>query len=278
MNYLDTIKEATTFIKKQTNFQPEIGLILGSGLGSLADEIENPVKISFADVPHFKTSTVKGHEGQWVLGDLEGKKVMAMQGRLHFYEGYTMQDITFPVRIMQLMGIKTLVVTNACGAINPDMYPGALMFITDHINFTGDNPLIGENFDELGPRFPDMSSIYSKELVNLGQSVATSLDIETFKGIYTAVSGPYYFSKAELGMVRNFGSDTIGMSTVPEAIVASHAGMNVLGISCITDMAIPEELESLTHDHVVQVANKLRPTFIRLVRGILDKMSVTVDG
>lgn len=272
MNLLDKINEAATYIKSHASYKPEIGLILGSGLGELANTIENPVKINYKSIPHFPVSTVEGHAGQLVVGDLEGKKVVAMQGRFHYYEGYSMEEVTFPVRVMKALGIETMVVTNACGGLNPDFHAGMLMFITDHINFTGDNPLIGENHSELGPRFPDMSSAYNKELVDLGKKVANEQGIEVAEGIYTAVSGPNYVSKAELRLIRNWGSDTIGMSTVPEVLVANHMGMDILGISCITDMAVPDSLESVSHAQVMEMANKVKPDFIKLVRGIVEKI------
>lgn len=274
MNYLEQIKKATANIQQRTQYQPKIGLILGSGLGVLADSITAADKLLYETIPHFPVSTVSGHVGQLVIGELQGKAVMAMQGRVHFYEGYNMRQITFPVRIMKAMGVEVLIVTNACGGFNPNFYPGALMFINDHINFMGTNPLIGENFDDLGVRFPDMSAAYDPKLIKLGQQVAQQLDIETFEGIYTAVTGPYYFSKAELEMVRRFGSDTIGMSTVPEVIVAAHAKMRVLGISCVTDMAIPEHLAPLDHETVMEVANKVRPKFVKLVSEIVGKLTV----
>lgn len=272
MNLSRQIEAAAAYIQAKINFVPEIALILGSGLGALADEISDPVVIDYKDIPHFPVSTVEGHAGRLVIGHLEGKRVAAMQGRFHFYEGYTMQEVTFPVRVFRALGATHMIVTNACGGLKDFLYPGALMFIRDHINFTGSNPLIGHNDNDLGPRFPDMSNAYDKELIALGKQVAQKLDIEVKEGIYTAVSGPYYFSRAELAMVRGFGSDTIGMSTVPETIVAVHGGMKVLGISCITDMAIPENLVPLDHADVVKMANAARPKFIRLVRGILQNM------
>ena len=214
-----------------------------------------------------------GHAGQLVMGNLEGKQVVAMQGRFHYYEGYTMQEVTFPVRVMRALGVDVLIVSNACGGLNPDFSAGSLMFIEDHINFTGTNPLIGENFDELGPRFPDMSQAYDKQLIELGQAQAENLGIKTFSGVHTAVTGPYYFSKAELRMIRRLGSDTIGMSTIPETIVAVHGGMRVLGISCITDMANPDaEIEPLDHKTVMEMANKIKPDFIKLVKKIITKI------
>ncbi|MEY3443604.1 MAG: hypothetical protein RLZZ519_1885, partial [Bacteroidota bacterium] len=270
VNLLQKIQAAADYIRSRSNISPQIGLILGSGLGDIADEITDAVKIDYHDIPHFPVSTVEGHAGRLVIGKLMGKNVIALQGRFHFYEGYSLQEVTFPVRVFNALGITTMIVTNACGALNTNFYPGALMFITDHINFIGDNPLIGKNFNDLGPRFPDMSSAYDKGLIALGKKVAAELGVETVEGIYTAVSGPYYFSKAELRMVKGFGSDTIGMSTVPETIVAVHMGIKVLGISCITDMADPDNLVPLEHAHVVAVANQAKPKFIRLVNGIVQ--------
>lgn len=270
---LDQIKEAASYLSSKTSHRPRIGLILGSGLGVLADEIEAAEKYPYQDIPHFTVSTVHGHAGQLVIGRLEGKDVVAMQGRTHYYEGYTMQEITFPVRVMKSLGVEILIVTNACGSLNPSFYPSALMFIKDHINLMGDNPLIGKNYDVLGPRFPDMSNAYDEKLIELGKKTAQDLGIEVFEGIHSSVSGPYYLSKAELKMVRQFGADTIGMSTIPEVIVANHTGIRSLGISCITDMAVPnEQHEPLTHERVVEIANKTRPKFIKLVRGILKNI------
>lgn len=265
------LNETCSYIKEKIDIVPEIGLILGSGLGSLADEIEEKKIVKYEEIPNFPVSTVAGHEGQLVMGMLEGKKVIAMQGRFHFYEGYSMQEITFPVRVMKELGVKMLLVTNACGGMDPSLYPGALMFIEDHINFTGANPLIGPNNDELGPRFPDMSTAYDRDLIELGKRVAEKLEIQTEKGIYTAISGPNYLSAAELRMLRRLGGDTVGMSTVPEVIVARHTGIKVLGISCVTDMAIADDLEPLEHSAVVEVANRTRPKFIKLVKGILKE-------
>ena len=274
MYNIDHIKEASSYIKgKINNISPKIGLILGSGLGVLGDEVENPITIKYDEIPYFPISTVEGHKGQLVIGKLEGKDVIVMQGRFHYYEGYSMQDVTFPVRVMKFLGIDDLIVTNACGGMNEKLYPGALMFINDHINFSGSNPLTGKNLDEFGPRFPDMTNVYDKELIKLGKKVATNLQIEIFEGIYGVISGPSYFSKSELNMFRLLGPDTIGMSTVPESTVARHSKMKVLGISCITDMAIPDDdLPVLTHEDVMRVADKARPQFIKLVKGIVKEM------
>ena len=273
LNLLEKINSAAEYIRSRISIEPSIGLILGSGLGAMADEIESAVKLDYKDIPHFPVSTVEGHAGKLVIGKLKGKNVVALQGRFHFYEGYSMEQVTFPVRVFKALGVSTMIVTNACGGITKDLYPGALMFITDHINFIGTNPLIGQNFKDLGPRFPDMSTAYDKDLIEMGKGVGKELGTDTTEGVYTAVSGPYYYSKAELRMVRGFGSDTIGMSTVPETIVAVHTGIRVLGISCITDMANPDTLVPLEHAHVVAVANEARPKFIRLVTGIIEKIS-----
>lgn len=273
MNYLEKIKEATAYIKDRTECRPKIGLILGSGLGSLADEIQDADKFAYEELPYFPVSTVEGHAGRLVLGNLEGKPVVAMQGRFHYYEGYTMREITFPIRVMKALGVQIMIVTNACGGLNPNFSAGSLMFIEDHINFTGTNPLIGENFEELGPRFPDMSQAYDKQLIELGKSLSEELGIRTFTGVHTAVTGPYYFSKAELSMIRKLGSDTIGMSTIPETIVAVHGSMRVLGISCITDMANPDaDIEPLDHETVMRMAEKMKPDFTRLVKNIIAEI------
>ncbi|OEH93596.1 purine-nucleoside phosphorylase [Bacillus solimangrovi] len=268
-NLLAKMNEAVEFIQGKIKREPTVGLILGSGLGVLAEEIENPVKIDYADIPHFPVSTVEGHEGKLVIGELEGKQVIAMQGRFHYYEGYSMQDVTFPVRVMKGLGVDMMVVTNACGGMNANFVPGDLMLITDHLNMTGTNPLIGANEAELGPRFPDMSSAYTPELVALAKDVAAKIDVKVQQGVYAGISGPTYMTPAELIMLRNNGGDAVGMSTVPEVIVASHMQMKVLGISCVTDMAIGEELEPLTHEQVMETANRTRPKFIKLVKEFL---------
>lgn len=273
-NRLQQIQEAKSYIEQQTAIRPAIGLILGSGLGVLAEEIEDAVKIPYETIPYFPVSTVEGHAGQLVIGRLSGKNVVAMQGRFHYYEGYSQQEVVFPVYVMKFLGIKTLIATNAAGGMNPSFAPGDLMIITDHLNMTGDNPLIGPHVPELGPRFPDMSRAYDPELVKLAEKVAERLNIRIQKGVYAGVSGPTYLTPSELIMLRNLGGSAVGMSTVPEVIAANHTGLRVLGISCITDMAIGEELEPLTHEQVVEVANRTRPRFIRLVKGIVEEVGV----
>lgn len=269
MDYLKMINEARDFLIGKIGSTPEIAIILGSGLGSLADHIENSIAIKYSDIPHFPESTVAGHAGEFIIGDLQGKRVMAMNGRFHFYEGYAMSQVTFPVRVIRALGIENIIVTNACGGMNPTFEAGDLMFITDHINMLGTNPLIGKNFEELGPRFPDMSQPYNREFIELAQRAADTLGIRVQRGVYTAVSGPTYETPAELKMLRILGADAVGMSTIPEVVVANHGGMKVLGISCITDMAIPDNLEPLDHARVMETANKARDKFVSLVKEII---------
>lgn len=268
-NMLQKIQEAKAFLSEKIGFEPEVGLILGSGLGVLADEIENPVKIPYETIPHFPVSTVEGHAGQFVAGDLEGRKVIVMQGRFHYYEGYTMQEVTFPVRVMAALGVKNLMVTNAAGGANVSYIPGDLMLITDHINFTGSNPLIGKNYDELGPRFPDCSEIYDKAINLEIKEIAKGLGIRLQEGVYQMNPGPTYETPAEVRMARILGADAVGMSTVPEAVVARHAGIKVTGISCITNMAAGILDQPLHHGEVVETANMVKKTFIQLVRSIV---------
>ncbi len=274
MGLADQIREASEFLRAKVDIQPKVGLILGSGLGELADQITSPIHVTYQSIPHFPESTVEGHKGQLVIGELGGKQVVAMQGRFHYYEGYSMVQITFPVRVMKQLGVETMIVTNACGALNETFKPGIFMFIEDHINLTGDNPLIGENLQDHGPRFPDMSSAYDKQLIRLGLEIAQQLEIEVATGIHTAVSGPNFLSRAELKMIKKMGSDTIGMSTIPEVIVAVHSGLKVLGISCVTDMAVPEQLEPIDHEKVMEMAAQSKPNFIRLVSEIIGQMEI----
>lgn len=268
-NRAQTVREAVAAIRERTNHVPEIGLILGSGLGDLAEQIADATVIPYGEIPHFPVSTVAGHAGRLVIGRLEGKTVVAMQGRFHYYEGYSMAQVAFPVYVMKFLGAKVLIVTNAAGGMNKAFQPGDLMLIVDHLNFTGDNPLIGPNDDELGPRFPDLSRAYDPELIALAEQKARDLGIRVQKGVYTGISGPNYLPPAELVMLRRLGGDAVGMSTIPEVIAAAHCGLRVLGISCITDMAIGEELEPLTHEQVVAVAERTKPKFTALVRAVV---------
>lgn len=273
MEYLDRIQQAAEYVRSKITKAPMIGLILGSGLGDLADQIENAVHIDYGDIPHFPVSTVEGHAGRLVVGELEGKTVAAMQGRFHFYEGYAQQEVVLPIYMMKLLGVETMVITNAAGGMNRGFRAGDLMVITDHLNFTGSNPLIGQNHPELGARFPDMSQAYHKEYVELAERLASAQGINVKKGVYAGISGPTYMTPSELTMLAKLGGDAVGMSTVPEVIAANHGGLKVLGISCITDMAIGEELEPLTHEQVMKVANETKPKFISLVRAFVKEVS-----
>ncbi len=266
------VNEANNWISQQLKESPQIGLVLGSGLGVLAEEIEDQVVIHYRDIPYFPVSTVEGHAGKLVAGTLMGKKVLAMQGRFHFYEGYSMQEVTRPIRVMQELGIKQLIVTNAAGGINTNYRPGDLMLIRDHINMMFQNPLIGPNVDEWGVRFPDMSGAYSEELRQLAKKVADEQKMELREGVYIGVTGPSYETPAEIKMLRKLGADAVGMSTVPEVIVAGHAGMEVLGISCISNMAAGILPQPLSHEEVIETTEKVKNQFISLVKGILKNM------
>lgn len=266
------IEQAVTYIRTITGFKPEIGMILGSGLGDYADQIENPIRIPYKQIPEFPISTVAGHAGQFVLGEHLGKKVIVMQGRFHYYEGYSQRQITMPVRIMKRLGVEKLVVTNAAGGVNLAFDSGTLMMISDHINFSGSNPLVGANLDEFGPRFPDMSNVYDKHLRSVLRQEAQKEDIALDEGVYMMFSGPNYETPAEVRMARALGADAVGMSTVPETIAACHCGMKILGISCITNMAAGVLDAPLCHDEVVETANRVRADFVRVLDIILQKV------
>ncbi len=267
------IEQAVTYIRTITDFQPEIGMILGSGLGDYADQIENPIRIPYKQIPEFPISTVAGHAGQFVLGEHLGKKVIVMQGRFHYYEGYSQRQITMPVRIMKRLGVEKLVVTNAAGGVNLAFDSGTLMMISDHINFSGSNPLVGANLDEFGPRFPDMRNVYDKHLRRcVLRKEAQKEDIALDEGVYMMFSGPNYETPAEVRMARALGADAVGMSTVPETIAACHCGMKILGISCITNMAAGVLDAPLCHDEVVETANRVRADFVRVLDIILQKV------
>lgn len=266
---LQKIEEAEKFIASRISETPEIGMILGSGLGILAEEIENPTFINYDEIPHFPTSTVEGHAGRFVIGMLNGKLVLAMQGRFHYYEGYSMKQVTFPVRLMKKMGIEKMIVTNAAGGVNAEYVPGDLMLITDHINFAFDNPLLGKNYDELGPRFPDMSQVYDLDTYEKIKENCKKDNIDLKEGVYLFNTGPTYETPAEVKMARIIGADAVGMSTVPEATVAAHSQMKVVGISCITNMAAGILDQPLHHGEVVETANKVKATFIKLVKEVV---------
>ncbi|MCK6073228.1 purine-nucleoside phosphorylase [Paenibacillus xylanexedens] len=266
------IQEAVLFIEKEMDCRPEIGLILGSGLGVLADLIENAKVIPYESIPHFPMSTVEGHAGELVCGQIKGKSVVMMKGRFHLYEGYEAQDVTLPVRILKALGINRLIVTNAAGGVNTNYEVGDLMLISDHINNMGRNPLIGPNDTELGERFPDMSEAYSKRLIQLAHRVAEKQKFSFREGVYMGNLGPAYETPAEVRMARIMGADAVGMSTIPEVIVARHAGIEVLGISCITNKAAGLLEQALSHDEVMEAAEQVKPKFLNLVLEIIEEM------
>ncbi len=269
--YTNNIDLSLEYIKSVTDKVPEIALILGSGLGDLADQIENPTIIKYQDIPGFMTSDVEGHKNQLVIGSLCGKCVLVMQGRFHYYEGYTQKEITYPIRIFKKMGINKLLVTNAAGGVNKTYKPGDLMIIKDHINFSGSNPLIGKN-DPIGPRFPDMSNGYHKEGRSLIKECADRISMDIKEGVYMYFSGPNYETPAEVRMARILGADAVGMSTVPEVLVANHCGMSVHGISCITNMAAGILDKPLVHDEVIETSNLVKDRFIRLVKELVKSI------
>ncbi|QGH34331.1 purine-nucleoside phosphorylase [Gracilibacillus salitolerans] len=267
---MNQLADATTYLKDKIKTQPKIGLILGSGLGMLADEIENPTKIKYEDIPGFPVSTVEGHAGQLVIGKLQGIDVIAMQGRFHYYEGYGLDAVTFPVRVMKELGIDKLLVTNAAGGVNRSLEPGNLMLITDHINNTGQNPLIGENVSEHGVRFPDMSTAYDRKLQQVAKQAAEKLNITLKEGVYVWNTGPSYETPAEIRMLDTIGGDAVGMSTVPEVTVARHAGIKCVGVSCISNMAAGILDQPLTHDEVIETTEKVRESFLQFVKQLIQ--------
>lgn len=270
MTYSERIHAAADFLSQRITVKPTTGLILGSGLGDFADTLENRVVIPFSDIPDFPQATVEGHTGAFVFGSCQGKSVVALQGRLHYYEGHSMQDLTLPVRIMALLGVKRLVLTNAAGGVNYNFNPGDLMLITDHINFSGNNPLIGQNMPEFGPRFPDVSDLYCKELREKIRQQAALRGIVLQQGVYMMFTGPNYETPAEVRMARIVGADAVGMSTVPEALVAAQCGIQVIGISCITNMAAGVTTATLDHQEVIEIAARVHDKFHSLVNLILE--------
>jgi purine-nucleoside phosphorylase len=267
------IKETLEVIRKKTSDQFEIGIILGTGLGGLIKEIEIEHELDYSELPHFPLSTVESHQGKLILGKIGGKKILDMQGRFHYYEGYSMQQITYPVRVMKFLGVKNLLVSNACGGMNPLFQRGDIMLMVDHINLLGDNPLIGKNEDELGPRFPDMSEPYDKGLINLAEKVALENGIKVQKGVYVAVPGPNLETRAEYRFLRGIGADVVGMSTVPENIVANHMSMKVLGISIITDECFPDSLKPVNVDEIIAAAMATEPKMTLIMKEVISRLS-----
>ena len=269
---LEQMKETAEFLKEKTGMQPNTGIILGTGLGGLVNEIDIAHTISYKDIPNMPVSTVWGHSGELIFGTLGGKTVVAMKGRFHYYEGYNMQEVTFPVRVMKFLGIERLFVSNASGGVNPDFEIGDPMIITDHINLFPTNPLIGQNIDELGPRFPDMSDAYDEGMVNKALEIAKSHNIKVQTGVYAGLTGPCLETPAEYKYVRVIGADTVGMSTVPEVIVARHMGIPCFAISLITDLGVPGKIVKVTHEDVVAVAQKSEPLMTTIMKELIASM------
>ncbi|HMN32447.1 MAG TPA: purine-nucleoside phosphorylase [Chitinophagaceae bacterium] len=266
------VKETVNYLKSKTNSKPQVGIILGSGLGGLVDEIELTHSFSYHDIPNFPVSTVKGHGGKLLFGKLNGKEVVMLSGRFHYYEGYTMQEVTFPVRVMKALGVELLMVSNAAGAMNPSFRVGDLMIINDHINLFPEHPLRGKNDDTIGPRFPDMTEPYNLEIIQKAKSIAQQLNIPVHEGTYIGLQGPTFETKAEYHWLRVIGGDTVGMSTVPEAIVAIHSGMKVFGMSVITDIGIREDMNAITHEEVLEAANLAAPKMAKIFKELLAKI------
>ena len=270
----EQIDRAVSVVRARVSLAPQVAIILGSGLGALAGEVRADAVVPYAEIPGFPRSTVEGHAGNLLVGQLEGRAVAVMQGRAHFYEGYSLADVVFPVRVIRALGARVLLVSNAAGGINRLWLSGDLMIIADHINFMGSNPLMGPNDPDLGPRFPDMSQAYEPDLIALAERAALAEGIAIRKGVYAGVHGPSYETPAELRMLRGWGADAVGMSTVPEVIAARHMGMMVLGITAITDMATGEQIKTVTHENVMAVAREIEPKFMRLVKRIVREMKL----
>ena len=268
------IKRAAAAVRKHCKLKPQIGIILGTGLGGVAKQIRSKTVVPYDDIPHFANSTVASHDGNLVIGKLSGKTVVAMEGRFHSYEGHSQDKVTFPVRVIKALGAKILIVSNAAGGMNPQFNRGDIMIIEDHINLMGVNPLIGPNDDSLGPRFPDMSQPYDRKLIDLASEVALAEGIRTHTGVYVGVSGPNLETRAEYRFLRTIGADVVGMSTVPEVIVAAHAGLRTFGVSVITDMCLPDALEPANISDIINVANEAEPKLARLIHKVIAKITI----
>lgn len=268
----EQINNAVEYIRNQASVAPKIGVVLGTGLGALADQVENRLEIPYEKIPNFPKSTLEAHAGNLVFGNIKGKKVLIMQGRLHYYEGYGMKEITFPIRVMKALGVKTLILSNASGSMNQFIDPGDIMIITDHINLMGDNPLRGINDDSLGPRYPDMYNAYSPKLVDLAYKIGMEEKLRVHKGVFVAVAGPNLETPAEYRFLRYAGADAVGMSTVPEVIVAVHSSMEVLGLSCITDKCTPDVLGPANIREIIHVAKETEPKLTKLVVEVIGQI------
>lgn len=271
-SFKDKVFEAVRFVQGRIAGRPHIGLLTGTGLGEGAAGLNNVVSIDCREIPHFPVSTVPTHQGRLLFGTVAGKAVMAMQGRLHYYEGYGMQEITLPVRVMQVLGVKTIVVSNASGGLNPEFHAGDIMIITDHINLSGNNPLVGPNIDEWGPRFPDMSRVYDRALICLAERSAAEQGIRVQKGVYAGLAGPSLETPAEIRFLRTIGADAVGMSTIPEVIAAVHAGMSILGLSVIANMNIPDRMRPVNIEQIIATAERTAPTLQALIRGVIERL------
>lgn len=269
---LDNIKLTARYLKSQISSEPRIGIILGTGLGGLVNEINIELAIPYKEIPNFPVSTVEGHSGQLIFGTLGGKEIVAMQGRFHYYEGYDMGEVVFPVRVMKFLGVNTLFVSNASGGVNPNFEIGEIMIINDHINLFPTNPLIGPNMDELGPRFPDMSEPYSKRMIAKSKEIAENHNIRISEGIYAGLTGPTLETPAEYVYIRNIGSDAVGMSTVPEVIAAKHMGMECFGVSIISDLGVPGKIVEVTHEMVQDVATKAEPKMTIIISELIQSL------
>lgn len=272
LEYKAKRKKAKDYILKRVDIKPEVGLILGSGLGEYSEQLKNQNKLKYDDIPGMPVSTVEGHAGELVFGEKHGKKIVAMNGRVHYYEGYSMKEIAFPVWVMKELGIEKLVVTNAAGGLNKSFRPGDLMIVTDHLNFMGLNPLIGENDEEVGPRFPAMTDAHPAHMIEIAEKAAEKANIHIMKGVYLAITGPVYETHAMSKFQRLIGADAVGMSTVPELIAGTHAGLENLAISCITDVVKRKDEESLTHEEVMKVAQRVKPKFKKLINNVIKEL------
>ena len=266
------LDETVSFVEQRLGGKPEIAVVLGSGLGPLAELIENPVAIPYTEIPNFVVSTVSGHAGELIYGSLKGRRVICMNGRVHYYEGYSFAEITFPIKLFKRLGVKTLILTNAVGGINTSFSAGDLMVVSDHLNMMGSNPLIGENNDELGPRFPDMSEVYSRRLQELARKTGKEIGLDLKTGVFAALTGPSYETPAEIRMLSILGADAVGMSVVPEAITGNHMGLDLLAISCVTNAAAGIFDQKLSHDEVKETAARIKDDFTRLVSRIIEQI------
>jgi len=271
-SYENKVREATDFVRSRINDQPYIGLIMGTGLGESADSMEKAVSIDYHHIPQFPVSTVPTHKGRLISGRMKGKPLLAMQGRFHYYEGYSMKEVTFPVRLMQMLGVKTLILSNASGGINPLFDAGDIMVITDHINLTGGNPLIGPNVDDWGPRFPDMTQVYDRTLMVMAETTALENNIRVQKGVYVGLPGPSLETRAEIRFLKTIGADAVGLSTIPEVIAAAHAGMTILGLSVITNMNLPDNPKPCQVDEIIANAERTAPRLQAIINGVIGKL------